>query len=319
MINIVACASDNYCMQCGVLFYSICLNNYNLDIHFFLITDTNFSNENKKKLEKTISLFPNKKLDLVYVKDEQIDHVLQFENPYYTRHVFYRLFMGELLPLNVEKALYLDCDIIVRHSLSDLWKIDIHDYAIGCVHDAQEGKISQFNRLGFAYEKGYFNSGVLLANLVFWRKNNVLNQFVDYIKRESNNIQMPDQDVLNVVLQDSKLFIPFTYNLQSDFLFKKEHMCYDFITYGQELQNCWEDPIILHFSGARPWIEGCKHPYKDEFFKYKSQTIWKDEALWKNKNKFKEWIIQVSRPPLSKIGLCSIVPDPFNRNLKLKS
>lgn len=319
MMNIVACASDNYTMQCGVLFYSICKNNEDEVISFFVITDNGFSEFHKDQIRQTIEQFQHKTVSFIEVTDEQVDQFLQFENSYYTRHVFYRLLMPELLPQNVEKALYLDCDIIVRHSLKELWNIDITDYAIGCVHDFQEGIIYQYNRLGYTYDKGYFNSGVLLSNLKYWRSHQITNRFAKFIKEFPDKIVMPDQDVLNVVLQNEKLFIPFTYNFQSGFLWKENYMySFEYIKYKHEILSIASDPIVLHLSGARPWIEGCDHPYKDEFFKYRSLTIWKDAPLWPESKTFKTRFIDALRPLGARLGICHVIPDYYDRTLKLK-
>lgn len=319
MMNIVACASDNYTMQCGVLFYSVCKNNVDDIIHFFVITDKLFSEKHKDEIRQTISQFANKQISFIEVTDEQVDHFLQFENSYYTRHVFYRLLMADLLPSDVNKALYLDCDIIVRHSLRDLWAIDIDDYAVGCVHDAQEGKMEQFNRLGYTYDKGYFNSGVLLANIRYWREKRLSTRFADYINTNYTRIVLPDQDVLNAVLKDEKTFLSFSYNLQSGFLWQEKYMNqFEFVKYKDELSSSAINPIILHFSGARPWIVGCIHPYKSEFFKYRDQTIWKNEPLWPNRKSFKSRLIDALRPIGARLGICHIIPDYYDRTLKLK-
>lgn len=319
MMNIVACASDNYTMQCGVMFYSVCHNNLNEEICFYLIMDSQFSDKHKDDIRQTVSAFPNKRVEFVQVTEEQIDSFLQFENPYYTRHVFYRLLMAVLLPRTVDKALYMDCDIIVRHSLNQLFEFDITNYAVGCVHDTQEGRIEQFNRLGYPYEKGYFNSGVLLANLDYWRKKNVTKRFSEFISINADKIVMPDQDVLNYVLQDEKIFLPFTYNLQSVMLWKKEYMyTFEYVKYEKELKYVREDPVILHLSGARPWIKGCDHPYKSEFFKYQSQTMWKDAPLWPKRKSIKTRVIDALRPLGAKLGVCHIIPDYYDRSLKLK-
>jgi lipopolysaccharide biosynthesis glycosyltransferase len=319
MMNIVACASDNYTMQCGVLFYSVCKNNPEETIRFFVITDRLFTERHKDEIRQTIALYPNKTVEFIEVTDTQVDIFLQFENPYYTRHVFYRLLMPELLPNEIEKALYLDCDIVVRQPLSDLWNIDISEYAVGCVHDSQEGKMDQFNRLGFCYEKGYFNSGVLMVNLKYWRENYALQRFSDFIKDHGSLISMPDQDVLNSVFQDEKLFIPFTYNFQSGFMWKEKYMyVFEYVKYKSEILSASENPVILHFSGARPWIKNCTHPYMDEFYKYKAETIWKDEPLWTERKLFKTWAVDALRPLGELLGFCHVIPDYYDRTLKLK-
>lgn len=325
-MNIVACASDNYTMQCGVLFYSVCKNNFDESICFFVITDKFFSDKHKDDIRKTISDFPNKTVEFIIVTDEQVDHFLQFENSYYTRHVFYRLLMADLLPKTVEKALYLDCDIIVRHSLKDLWNIDISNYAIGCIHDGLESEIEKFIRLGYSYDNGYFNSGVLYANLNYWRKTDASKRFALFIKNYGHLIVHPDQDVLNCVFLSEKLFIPFTYNAQSAFFYKKEFMQIDYIKYKDSIDSAVGDPVILHLSGVRPWVKGCEkiHPYGIEFFKYKENTIWKDfpqirrSEIFTKKEYLKMMTIKYLRKFLSSIGLVSRNIDKYDHTLKLQ-
>lgn len=326
MMNIVACASDNYTMQCGVLFYSICKNNEDEVISFFVITDNGFSEFHKDQIRQTIEQFQHKTVCFIEVTDEQVDKFLQYENSYYTRHVFYRLLMPELLPQNVEKALYLDCDIIVRHSLRDLWNVDISNYAVGVIRDAFESVVEKFIRLNFSYEKGYFNSGVLVSNLEYWRKTNATQRFMLYLKENGNIITCPDQDVLNCVFIDEKLFLPFKYNLQSALLYKKQYMQIDYPKYRDSIDSAIKDPVILHLSGARPWIKGCEkdNPYNTEFFKYKSMTLWKDEPQYKRTSIFtkKEYfriMFQVKlRKFLKKIGIGSGIVDRYDRSLVLR-
>lgn len=325
MMNIVACASDNYTMQCGVMFYSVCKNNAEEDIAFYVITDDGFSEQHKSEIRQTVESFSNKKVFFVQVTDEQIDKFISFENSYYTRHVFYRLLMAELLPQEVEKVLYLDCDIIVRHSLRDLWNVDISKYAVGCVRDGLEAEIEKFNRLGYSYDKGYFNSGVLLANLQYWRRTDAKNRFMNYIKQNAQAIRYPDQDVLNSVFVDEKLFLPFKYNAQSALLYKHQYLQIDYPKYKDSIDEAVKDPVILHLSGARPWMKGNEkeHPYSIEFFKYKKLTLWRDvpqikkTTVLSRKRYIKMLMIIYIRKALHFVGIGSGVIDKYNRTLRL--
>ena len=310
-IHIVACASDDYTMPCGVMMQSACANAGTLPLCFWLIVDNGFTQKNKDLLTQEIE-GNGQEIHFITVTDKQIDAFLPFENYYYTRHVFYRLLMADLLPDEVGKALYLDCDIIVRHPLDDLWGIDITRYAVGCVHDAQEAVIEKFNRLGFPYAKGYFNSGVLLANLTYWRNNHVARSFIEYIKNHNNKIVLPDQDVLNAVLQDHKLFIPIKYNTQNEFYFKPRLMNFDYSLYKDEINEAVADPVVLHFSGVRPWLKGASHPEINEFEKYKRQTVWKQDKPQGHRRKLKVRIINSLRPLLSKFGICHVIEDPYD-------
>lgn len=319
MMNIVLCASDNYTMPCGVTICSICENNSNHEINFYIITDNSFSEDHKMQLRELISKYPLKSIDFLIVPDEKIDQFVKYENHWWTRHVFYRLLAADLLPSFINKVLYLDCDIIVRHSLDKLWETDLTNKAIGCVPDGMEGIIEYYNRLEYTSEKGYFNSGVLLINLTYWREYNISNQFANYIYEHGDKIKYPDQDVLNAVLKDNKVILPLTYNFQSTFLYKPKFRTFDYTKYKNQITTTYDDPIVLHLSGVRPWISGRMiHPYQQEFFKYRALTIWKDESLWPCNYTLKRRFIDKLRPILSKIGICNVIESPYDTKYQLK-
>src|SRR5271166_3713344 len=111
--------------------------------------------------------------------------------------VYYRLLAPRLLPCDINKILYLDSDIIVRRSLNPLWDTDITDRALAAVSDYDD---SARKALGFPPGTKYFNSGVLLINLRFWRQNNVPTQAISFIKNNPERVQYWDQDALNAIL-----------------------------------------------------------------------------------------------------------------------
>ena len=82
--------------------------------------------------------------------------------------VYYRLLAPRLLPDTIEKVLYLDSDLIVRKSLAPLWNTDIADRPLAAVPDYIGGTAGR--DLGLPDGTKYFNSGVLLMNLQYWRR-----------------------------------------------------------------------------------------------------------------------------------------------------
>lgn len=318
-MNIILCASDNYTMQCGVTICSVCENNRDSDVDFYVITDDDFTDEHKQQLRDLVASYDNKTITFIIVKENQIDKFIQFETPWWTKHIFYRLLSAELIK-SIDKAIYFDCDVIVRHSLTDFWNIDLTDYAVGCIYDSMEGLIEFYNRLGYSSDLGYFNSGVLLMNLKYWREKGITDKFFDFIQKFPEKLKCPDQDVLNYVLRNEKLKLSSKFNFQSGFLFKKHRMTFDYSKYCNELEEASKDPIILHLSGARPWFKGrISHPYQSEWFKYKALTIWKNDPLLIQNKTLKVKLREFFRPLFSKFGLCSLIEDPYNRNYQLSN
>ncbi len=115
-----------------------------------------------------------------------------------------RIFIPTMLP-EVSKALYLDIDILVCDDLRELFETDLSGASAGVVleHVSHEG--SHFNeRLGIPQScPGYFNSGVMLMNLDFFRSHGLIDKVVAFARSHADVLSSPDQDALNAVLCDS--------------------------------------------------------------------------------------------------------------------
>ena len=165
--------------------------------------------------------------------------------------------------------------MIIMSSLSELWNTDISHYALAAVTDMSESK-HNFERLGYNKELGYFNAGLLLINLAYWREINAKSLFWDLIKRSPERIKFHDQDVLNICFKDDKKMLPFKWNFQDGFIYKPELMELDEKKYHQQLIETRQNPIIIHYTSmAKPWHVECLNPYKKYFLKYLKQTPWK--------------------------------------------
>ena len=275
-IHIAVCLDNGYVMPTGVLMYSTCVNNQDVDIDFHVLIDESIDEKGQEDLKDTINKFHGKRVLFYSLKSVTALSFPLVKN-HLTRAAYYRLFLSDILPSTIEKVLYLDGDIIVRHSLLSLWNTDLTDYAVGTVMDVCDGDIKIYNRLRYSYQKGYFNSGVLFINLKYWRENHIVKEFIEYLTHYPERIKQEDQDVMNVVLQDKKLKLPVKYNLQTSFLSKDP--CWDYWKYESEVKMGIEDPVIVHFtSNWKPWCTYLRfpHPYRNTFLKYQSQTKWKN-------------------------------------------
>ena len=143
-----------------------------------------------------------------------------------------------------------------------------------------EGVIDKYNRLRYPPNKGYFNSGVLLINLKKWRDEDITIEFAKIMHDHPDWIKLHDQDVMNRIFYDCKLILPITYNFQEGFLWND--IFYDYWKYEKQVLDARKDPVILHFTDSKPWIKGCEHPYREEFFKYQRKTEWAGTPLLPN-------------------------------------
>jgi lipopolysaccharide biosynthesis glycosyltransferase len=191
---------------------------------------------------------------------------------------YYRLLITYLLPKNIDKIIYLDCDIIVRKSLEDLWETDINNYALGAVYQIAKETVYEIQRLGYPPKYGYFNAGVLLINLDYWRKHKISDKLISYLIDNYNVIKYHDQDALNAVLYKKCLMISCKWNMMSVYFSKDIFLIKDvyngeiineYKTYMNQLKIEMADPTLIHFvSKPKPWDPYSVHPFRKEYYKY---------------------------------------------------
>lgn len=312
-IDIVACTDRWFVMPTGVMMVSVCENNPETDIVFHIIVDENVRAEDQQDLKDVVDRYVGK--SVVFYKANEAMQKESFPKGWIsrkdiTRTAYYRLYLAELLPQDIDKVLYLDGDIIVRHSLLPLWNTDFEGNAVAAATDCSSGKIEFYNRLHYPFDLGYFNSGVLLVNLRYWREHQVLKDFVSYMENHAESIQFWDQDVLNVVFRDKKVLLPLKYNLQHQFLWRRR-TTYDYWKLEAELSEALADPCIVHFTYAfKPWrkYQAEPHPFNSTWYKYQDLTKWRG-VKYEHRTK-KQRIRRFGGNVLRKIGLLPPLQRP---------
>lgn len=162
----------------------------------------------------------------------------------------YRLLLPNLLP-EYDKVLYVDCDIISRNNLADLYHtIDLRDsYLAGvctAILDFQERYIRS---IGCQPGK-YINSGLLLMNLAKLRKDHMVEKFLEAAKVKG--LQFPDQDALNQVCKGKIINLPPYLNSIRLFLLPQYKSF--FLLHYTECD--WEEVQYagnVHYAGNKPW------------------------------------------------------------------
>ena len=191
---------------------------------------------------------------------------------YYGVYIYYRLFAPVLLPKDIDRILYLDCDIIVDGDVSEMYFSEIKVISAIVTTDFMSIQTGNPKRLGYDERHGYFNSGMMLINISYWREHDILQRSINYIKENSEILFLYDQDVLNYVLHDSKKFIGIEYNFFSLYITK---MTFDSIDENTKrgVINC--KPRIIHFIKPKPWtLFSYKFPLTRVWEKYCKVSLW---------------------------------------------
>jgi len=270
-INILCATDDNYVPYCGIMLTSVFLNNPTAVA--YVMIDKPLSEDNQIKFAKLARTY-HTNIHYVMVDSSMFKDFPLYSEQHFTLATYYRLLAALILPASLSKVLYLDCDIIVCRSLEELWNISLEEKSVAVVSDMCSGLDSNYSRLCYPVEKNYFNAGVMLINLEYWRKNAMFDCFKKYTIEHQNRILWNDQDVLNAVLVDSKVHIPLIYNFQMGFL-KQSY----FETLPKDMQQDIVDvhsPVIVHYNQSKPWcVTYYNLPYNQLWHHYKRNSLWR--------------------------------------------
>lgn len=272
-IYLVMATDDNFAKHLCVAVCSI-LKNLSSDVNLHLyILHENLSNSNKQHIN-TLRKISNFRIDFICVGLGKIAKLRAFSSPYISQISNARLMIPSLLP-NINKCIYLDSDVIVRHDIKELWNIDIGDNFFAAVEDS----ISQYRkkRLKIPEQFIYFNSGVLLMNLKKMREKRVESIIKEFIDQEYRNLSLGDQDVLNALFYNKCKILPLKWNMTTSI-----YICDNtFNTYHYaEIRKALDDPYICHFTyEKKPDSFLSRHPYSYEYRHYIKFTPWKNEKL----------------------------------------
>lgn len=281
IINILCATDSNYAALCGIMLTSLFENNKNSTFNIYILTD-GITNEDQKKLERLTSS-NNADLSIIKLNASDFSNCPIWPGDHLSTAAYYRLMVSELLPKSINKVLYIDCDIIVNDSIQALWEQNIEDVAIGAVLDAEFFNSEFYQRLQIKNKNQYFNSGVLLINLEYWRRKNVVKRCFECIEKNKHLLRFHDQDTLNMVLQEEVTILPIKYNLQTPFLMT----CFssNYINIMPEIKQAIQRPCIIHYIGSgKPWNgKISNHPFKSYFHHYKNLSAWKNVDISKTK------------------------------------
>jgi lipopolysaccharide biosynthesis glycosyltransferase len=168
---------------------------------------------------------------------------------YFTKGALYRLLLPEVVP-HLDKVIYLDCDVIVDVDIQALWAVDLQGQPLAAALDA-----------GIKSES-YFNSGVLVLSLDFFRTQYSLVELVTEFLSLHPKTLYPDQDFLNWLVKGAFVRLNSQFNSMVG-----------------EAEQFLQENRILHFAGRlKPW-EHYRGSAGYKYWKYLKLTPWGEDAL----------------------------------------
>ncbi len=187
-------------------------------------------------------------------------------NDQWTIEAYFRLAMLDVVPIDVERILYIDVDTIVNKDVGELYQTEFEgSLFVVCREEAAEQPADncrwEIFRPLFAQGAHYFNSGVMLWNMKALRKNYCLDSYLKVAEELDYNFIAPDQDILNYVHWNQVKYV----NQQRYNLYARLAS-----NWGMTYESVKESASIVHYTGTKPWNADGVH--------YGIERLWWDYA-----------------------------------------
>ena len=281
-LHVVLATDNNYAEFVAVVIVSLLQTNPQFDsIHVHLLAN----GVNDATIQKLQRHIPQGRGQLHVYDISDLEQRLGIQVPNTIAISAYaRLFMASLLPADLDRVLYLDCDIVVSDNIIEFWKTNLDGFLVAGVLDTLYSVAAKTD-VGLSTDAPYVNSGVLLINLKSWREENMQQCFLDFLLSHNGHVTHHDQGIINATCHGRMQIVHPRFNLASNYL---SHP-YILLTsmnnpfYSKnEVEEAKIHPAIIHFTQGfynRPWVKNSKHPFAKQFNYFHKQTEWAEMPL----------------------------------------
>ena len=205
---------------------------------------------------------------------DMFDDIVQnrFRNDYIIA-IYFRLFIAAMFP-DLDKAVYLDSDIVINEDIARLYDTDIKDNLIGACFDttiAHNRDFYTYTEKAVGVNKNeYINSGVLLMNLKEMRRQKFEEHFLSLLNEYHFDSVAPDQDYINAICNGKIYYLENKWN-----------------TMPNDFEGIIDNPYIIHYNlFSKPWhYSGVQ--YEEYFWQNALKSGYLTEIL-KIRNSFDE-------------------------------
>lgn len=243
-IHVLLAFDDNFWAPAYAVMRSICLGTHRRKDLVFHLCQMGLTDEHQKDLQSITTEFGAKLIfnDLTSNKIFN-DQIAALPSDNRLNHMMYaRLMVDVLVPKDVARIIYFDCDTYVRGAIEELAEIDMGKNAIAAVEDAHADFITTKRDMAenkdlFDTADPYFNSGLLVIDTKKWRQAKVLETLKTMVSNGTMARLYYDQDFLNLVFKHNWHHLDQMWNIIDP---RPPHEAFN--------------PKMLHYTGKRrPW------------------------------------------------------------------
>lgn len=244
MLNFLYCFDKNYNLQALNSINSL-LSNCDEEVNIFIIHKDGVS---FNKYLKYITNCKSKENIKIYKFKNKNINFPKLEGAHVSEATYYRMFIKDYLPHDLDYLIYLDADILclnnpikaLNHEINLLKKdnLPLGAKTEGTRKDSPE----LFEKLGLINDN-HFNAGMIIIDFQYWLNKDTENQLINILEKQFHKIVYWDQDILNIYFDDNYLKINNYLNFN--------HSVFNTTIIDNET---FSKILFLHYSGKeKPW------------------------------------------------------------------
>lgn len=297
--NVLYQFDERYAPYAGVSITSLFENNKHIDgINLYILGD-GLSNKSIERLNETADKYGR---SIYYLDTRELTAIMKRLNiPTYrgSYTANFKLFVPMVITEHIERLLYIDSDTVVAGDIVPLFELSMDGKPLGMALDSLG--VKHKGLIGLAENEDYYNTGVMLFDLVKWKKERCTEQIIEHVKEVRAHYMSPDQDLANVVLKGN------IYRLNPEYNLQPIHIVYSYDRYmrsfGQsgyysreDMKTAAANPVIIHFFrflGQFPWDAASVHPDTEVFDRYLEMSLWNDYV--KKESKDRSMVFKIER------------------------
>ena len=224
------------------------------------VLDNSLSAGSRARLSKVVqSVDRGERLRWIHIPGDRLRGLPS--HGWVTTSSYSRLFIADLLPADVSRAIYLDADVLVRRDLSPLFTLPLGEACVAAVRDYVVTSTAD-ERCGVrdrSEPRPYFNAGVLVIDVPCWRRLELGQRALAYVGA-GEPLRLMDQDALNAVV-NIWAELDYRWNVQQppDRLFAADYVRPEMEARLYKVRwKLYRAAAVVHFLGnTKPWHHSC--------------------------------------------------------------
>lgn len=238
-MHIVMSFNSKFLLPAIGTIYTLFLYNDNCYVHIFY---RDLTPNEQNVIERLTKLGNNNRIEWHYITNDLHDKI-SFDIGRFSIYALYRYLACEILDDKIERALWLDSDLMIRGNIRELYETEMGDECYFA--SALESSEYENNILGKNRE--YTNNGVLLMNLKKLRSDDMLDKHWELLFSPDYPYPL-SQDALNVVFRYKIRFV-----LQE--LWNSFPISYFYGVSDEDYKKIIDNTRIVHWlSAKKAWL-----------------------------------------------------------------